>query len=757
MDVWHARLTSALMAGSLLGLQTLTSSWAAPLILEESVRIAPSEANFPLNGPVAVHGNYMLASSRTVGPGLEIHHFAAYLYERTAASAPWSLASKLMELTIEWDIPPPFSVALQGTLAVVATFDGAYVFERTAAGWTQTALIQQPRRIFSDAAISAGRILLGTNDGRQTGYLYQKNAAGQWAFVQQISAGFPESEDSAYGPDLDIFGDKIVIGNPDIDELEDGGVTWLYRQQGAGWSLIDRLASNPQADSDARLTAIFNDAAHTSNDGGVSVFQQTAPDHWTQLNRLVPVDELMNGYFIRSLDLGPGPNQDMLAFGETTDEDRTHAQPPGGPAGAVTLAARRLDGNREYVPVAKLLPSDSVSNLHLGGHISLFRNTLAASSARDLYVFQLPNDFSQPDLRQDDFEDGNSAGWTVRSSVWSVVSSLGSRVFRQTRNTGDALAILDGVDWSNQSIQADVRPLSFNGADRSFTVLARYVDENNYYYAQALSSQRIVLGKRVNGSNTTFGAVGLAVTANRDYRVRLEVIGSLLRLYVDGNLLLEARDKELTHGTVGLRTFWAQADFDNVVVTPSPALTLWTDNFENKDQLRWSTQPEGNWTNAISGSGRVIRQSVAAGDARALTGVPSEFTGLTQIDQIVEARARALSFISGQDPWFGLIARYRDDRNYTYITVNRNGYISLRKLVNGAIQVFDTTSMKVTAGTWYRLRLEAIGDRLRVYANGRLVLEGVDVSVDTALPGGHYGLMTSRASAEFDDVKVIQP
>ena len=118
-----------------------------------------------------------------------------------------------------------------------------------------------------------------------------------------------------------------------------------------------------------------------------------------------------------------------------------------------------------------------------------------------------------------------------------------------------------------------------------------------------------------------------------------------------------------------------------------------------------------------------------------------------------------MSFIANpaQAPFFGLIARYQDDLNYMYLVVNRNGTVSLRKLNNGVIQVFDTAPFTVTTGVWYNLSLEAVGDRLRVYINGSLVLEGVDPVIDPNSTRGRYGLITSRAAVDFDDVRVTEP
>lgn len=762
MDVLRARcLKSALYAILLLALQIPVSSGSAPIVLEESERIVSPEPRFPLNGPLAVDGNFLIVSSATLDSVESTYRFAVYIFERPTPTGRWSFVQKLIELSFQDDMSPPFSLALEGTLATVAWHRGAYVFERTSAGWTQTALLTQPRQVFSDAAISGGRIVLGTNDGRQTGYIYQKDASGQWSFIDQVSGGLPPNDDSAFGPDLDIYADRIVIGSPNFGSFPQGdpGKLYLYRQQEAGsWSLISRLDSGPGTDNAGELAAAFNDLAFTAaGREGVVVFREFDPDltpnDWGVLNHLVPLDAMLSGT-VASLDLGPGPvpgHQGLVVFGSPADEDRGNA------SGSVTVSETQFRGNLEYIAVAKLLASNATPNLRLGQSVSVHERTLVASSRDGVYVFTLPQRFIQPKLQQDDFEDGNSAGWNIHSAAWSVVSSLGSRVYRQTRTIGEGRSILDGVDWTNQSIQADARVLGFNGAGRYFGLITRYIDDNNFYYAVIENTHRVRLKKRVNGIITVLGSAPLTVTPDRDYRVRLEAVGTWLRVYVDGNRLIQVRDTALTQGTVGLRTYWAQTQFDNVVVSPNPALRLWVDNFEGQVLQRWLLTPQGNWSNVASGGGRVIRQSVASGNARAITGVAVDEEVQGRADHIVEARARALSFISGQDPWFGLIARYVDDLNYTYITVNRNGYISLRKLVNGAIRVLDTSPLTVATGTWYALRLEAVGDRLRVYVNRRLTLEAIDTPGNPVEASGLYGLMTSRASAEFDDVRVTEP
>ena len=49
--------------------------------------------------------------------------------------------------------------------------------------------------------------------------------------------------------------------------------------------------------------------------------------------------------------------------------------------------------------------------------------------------------------------------------------------------------------------------------------------------------------------------------------LKLEVVGTSLRAYVNGNLELRANDTSFSSGGMALMTWEATADFDDVVVT----------------------------------------------------------------------------------------------------------------------------------------------------------------------------------------------
>jgi hypothetical protein len=326
-------------------------------------------------------------------------------------------------------------------------------------------------------------------------------------------------------------------------------------------------------------------------------------------------------------------------------------------------------------------------------------------------------------------------------------------VFHQSSLTGSGVALLAGSDWTHQSVQADIRPTAFSGADRWFGLATRYADSGNHYYVTLRSSGTLQLRRMRNGVFQTLDSASLNVNANQNYRVRLESVGSRHRVYVDGVLKLDAFDSTLTRGQAALLTYRTAADFDNVLVTPN-ARTLIYDNdldgahcsvFTLETGLQESGTPAWDCENYLGG---YLRQASAAGIARAALG---PVTG----EQIVESRLTPEDFAAGgtQDKWLGVMTRYTDASNYYYLVLRSSNRVSLRKLVDGQITELATASFTVAEGGWHTLRLEAIGDRLRGFVDGVQLLE----AEDAAHPTGISGIATYRTVGRFDYLRVTQP
>ena len=172
----------------------------------------------------------------------------------------------------------------------------------------------------------------------------------------------------------------------------------------------------------------------------------------------------------------------------------------------------------------------------------------------------------QTELFTDTFNAETEKPWTTiaLANAWTVATlSSGERVYRQNLISGGPRTV-NGAAARDQIISVNVRPTAFNSAGDGWVgVMARYVDNFNNYFVMLHQSGRLSLRKRVNGAYTRLEEIPFTVTPNTTYRVRLEAVGAVLRVYVNERLLVEGVDDDLSSGRYGLVTWNAKADFDN--------------------------------------------------------------------------------------------------------------------------------------------------------------------------------------------------
>ncbi|MEV4510150.1 right-handed parallel beta-helix repeat-containing protein [Dactylosporangium sp. NPDC049525] len=174
-------------------------------------------------------------------------------------------------------------------------------------------------------------------------------------------------------------------------------------------------------------------------------------------------------------------------------------------------------------------------------------------------------------LFADDFNDGNANGWSKSGGTWSVVTD-GSGVYRQSKAAGDLSRAFAGqTGWSDYTAEARVRPLAFDGtgADRFAGLAARSGGSTSYDRVVLLSGNRAELQAVRSGAVTVLGSVSLPVSTGRWYTLRLEESGPTVRGYVDGALVGSGPSQSAT-GRLGVQTFRASADFDDVTAQSGP-------------------------------------------------------------------------------------------------------------------------------------------------------------------------------------------
>ncbi len=710
------------------GAASITS--ARPVILEETAMLAnPNPAEHVFFGrTVATNGEYALTlGSRDVyEDGSEIRYRAALLYRRVAGQ--WQFQQVLQNNVRAYDSYSfPSLFAMRGDLAVVELDGNTQTYRLGTNGWQPAGAAGS---LTEDIKIDGGRFVTSTGDCDWHANVFEPNGSGGW--VRTFLEGQPRGcDDEFWGGPVDIDGDHVIIGTPYTFDLEDQEVP-VYQRLGNSWSRANSILP-PQGFLFSGEVALRGDEAIVDSYLGAYVYRLS--NHYQPVSRIQAPDAYLQFRISTLRDSRIKKSGDFVLVREPSYDRRRQV---------INVFRANASAPGTYEHVAVLVPSGGGTIIR---SFDVSGNVVIASGAETAYIFELPASFTTPAIRQDNFESGNAASWsTLAGSQFSVVANGSNRIYRQSSSTGDARALLGNTNWTNQAIEADVTPTAFDGNDRWVGLVTRYQDTQNYFYVTLRSSGSVQLKSMRAGVFSTIASAPIPVTVNRRYRLRLESVGSAHRVYVDGALLLDADDAGAPHqGSAGINMYRARADFDNVVVTPSPLTTVFANDFSN-------TMSPGDWT--FDGSGQwawnnaVFSQNSVAAQARAVIGTPTA-------DQVVETRVRQIAWSSTgtAERWAGVLARYKDNGNYYYLHLRSGGTVSLRKLVNGTIFTLASAPLAVSLNTQYALRLEAVGNQLRGYVNGNLLLQ----ATDSSHAAGISGLMTNKAAAQFDDYLAYQP
>lgn len=142
-------------------------------------------------------------------------------------------------------------------------------------------------------------------------------------------------------------------------------------------------------------------------------------------------------------------------------------------------------------------------------------------------------------LLKHDFNDAAELqNWSNFKGAWSV----GGGVLKQTSaSTTDARLTLNaGQDWTDYSLSLKARKSS--GAE-GFLIGFGAQDIDNYYWWNlgGFGNTKTVIEKAANGAKTTISNNSdLLVEPGRWYNIRIDINGSLIRCYLDGELIQEA-------------------------------------------------------------------------------------------------------------------------------------------------------------------------------------------------------------------------
>ncbi|WP_239135502.1 pectate lyase [Actinoplanes derwentensis] len=175
-----------------------------------------------------------------------------------------------------------------------------------------------------------------------------------------------------------------------------------------------------------------------------------------------------------------------------------------------------------------------------------------------------------------------------------------------------------------------------------------------------------------------------------------------------------------------------------VLVPSASASTLFNDDFES-GTANW-TKSGGTWSVVTDGS-KVYKQ------AKADSELARVFAGETSwTDYSVEAKVKALDLGAGLA---GVAARASGSSTMYRLALTSAGKAELQAVKGSTVTSLGSAAVKnLTA--WHTLKVDVTGSSITGYVDGAKVASGTGSLAGT----GRIGLVTSYASAEFDDVAV---
>jgi hypothetical protein len=248
----------------------------------------------------------------------------AYVFTKTASG--WTQAAELKASDARAGDQFGFSVAISGTTAVVGAYSHAhdagraYVFSRTASGWTQAAELKGSDTAGGDlfgysVGISGTTVVVGAYGHADTAgraYVFTKTASG-WKQAKEL-VGSDTVEYDAFGVSVAISGTTAIVGavgHPSqIGQPSFAGRAYVFTKTASGWKQAVELKGSDTVTGDrfgisvaiSGTTALVGAFYHASDEGRAYVFTKVATG-WKQAKELVGSDTVAPDEFGDSVAL----------------------------------------------------------------------------------------------------------------------------------------------------------------------------------------------------------------------------------------------------------------------------------------------------------------------------------------------------------------------------------------------------------------------------------------------------------------------
>lgn len=356
-------------------------------------------------------------------------------------------------------------------------------------------------------------------------------------------------------------------------------------------------------------------------------------------------------------------------------------------------------------------------------------------------------------LFEDHFDAEQEGVWAVEGGTWTVQDG----VYTQSDLSGGAMAFAGDASWTDYEVSVDftIRESKDNGP---YVMISGRADGSQNRYIGAYQEGKLVIDHRINGQKqpNLLASVNCARLEKETlYTMTMRFEGDSISVKLEGGNLAEpvvAETANSTHtsGKVGLATFKAGVDFDDVVVKgletgepePDPEKpelpegVLFKDSFDTgADQ--W-TVDSGIWTVQ---DGVYIQSNLSAG-AMTFAGDESWTNYEVSTDFVIQKS-------DGNGPYV-MISGRADGTQNRYVGTYNGSQLLIDRRVDGKSDILVSKALKLEAEKAYTMIMRFEGDRISVE------IEGIDKveTIDAAHPSGKIGLATYKAQVAFDNVVV---
>ena len=346
------------------------------------------------------------------------------------------------------------------------------------------------------------------------------------------------------------------------------------------------------------------------------------------------------------------------------------------------------------------------------------------------------------------FDSNTAAGWTSSSYDGAqTFTATGGYYTNDNHNTLWSIATYGGDTWTSDfTYTASLNSQFGGGTANAVGMVYGFQDSSNYYKIWFNMQGEADIYKVSGGTQTQVAhSTNFTMTAKTWFSVQITRTGTTTSVSVNGTPLFSniSQPEITTPGKIGVIAEWNYAEFDNIAVT----LNGYSENFNNNTAANWSSSSYDGTQTFSATSGYYTN------DNHNTSWTIATYNGNTWNTNFTYSVDLNSQFGGGTANAVGAVYGYQDSGNYYKVWFNMQGEADLYRVSGGtATQVAHTTSLSMTAKTWFTVKITRSGSNTSITVNSTPLF--TNVSQPEITTAGKIGVIAEWNFAEFDNVVV---